>query len=70
MVDKTGHNTLWVLASCAVALASHAAMLFTFINSFIPVIALAASLALLATALWPMVSDLVPQHQISTAYGL
>lgn len=70
LVDRTGHNTIWVISSCVLAIISHVLMLFTFLNSFIPVIMLAVSLAILATALWPMVSELVPSHQLGTAYGL
>ncbi len=70
IVDKTGRNTLWVVISAVIAILSHFMLLFTFINSFLPVITLAISLAILATSLWPMVSDLVPNHQLGTAYGL
>lgn len=45
-------------------------MLFTFVNSFIPVVVLALSLSIVATTLWPMVSDLVPQSKLGSAYGM
>jgi len=49
---------------------AHGLLMFTFINSFIPVILLGASLSLLAVSLWPMVSIIIPKHQLATAYGL
>ena len=70
VVDRTGHNTLWVVSACVVALAAHSVMLFTFVNSFVPVIVLALSLSVIATALWPMVSDLVPLNKLGSAYGM
>ena len=49
---------------------AHCMLMFTFINSFVPVLLLGASLSLMAVALWPMVSIIIPKHQLATAYGL
>lgn len=70
IIDRTGYNTLWLIASCFIALGAHSVMLFTFVNSFIPVTVLALSLSIVATTLWPMVSDLVPQSKLGSAYGM
>jgi len=70
IVDRTGYKTIWIILAALVALAAHSTMLFTFVNAFVPVITLALSLSIIATALWPMVSDLVPLNKLGSAYGL
>lgn len=70
LVDRTGYNTLWAIVSLILAIISHCLLMFTFINSFVPVLLLGASLSLMAVALWPMVSIIIPKHQLATAYGL
>ena len=37
-IDKTGRNIVWVFAGCAITLACHAALAFTFINPFISMV--------------------------------
>ncbi|GAB6020184.1 hypothetical protein CHUAL_002904 [Chamberlinius hualienensis] len=49
---------------------SHALMAFTFLNPFVAMVIMGTAYSLLASALWPMVSLLVPQHQLGTAYGV
>ena len=70
IVDRTGYKTILIILAALVALAAHSTMLFTFVNAFVPVITLALSLSIIATALWPMVSDLVPLNKLGSAYGL
>jgi MFS family permease len=70
IVDRTGYKTIWIILAALVALAAHSTMLFTFVNAFVPVITLALSLSIIATSLWPMVSDLVPLNKLGSAYGL
>ena len=70
IVDRTGYKTICIILAALVALAAHSTMLFTFVNAFVPVITLALSLSIIATALWPMVSDLVPLNKLGSAYGL
>ncbi|MCL4118144.1 UNVERIFIED_CONTAM: hypothetical protein GTU68_061464 [Idotea baltica] len=69
VVDKTGRNIMWVFISILVTIGSHAMMTFTFINPFIPMTILGMAYSLLASSLWPMVSLIVPEYQLGTAYG-
>ncbi|ROT67504.1 hypothetical protein C7M84_014409 [Penaeus vannamei] len=62
IVDRLGRNILWVFIAVLVSFAplpSHGAM---------SVLGLAYSL--LASALWPMVSLIIPEHQLGSAYGM
>lgn len=69
MVDKIGRNVIWVLCAVVTTLAAHMMMAFTFWNPWIAMSLLGVSYSLLACALWPMVSFVVPKHQLGTAYG-
>ncbi|CAF0723161.1 unnamed protein product [Brachionus calyciflorus] len=70
IVDSTGYNLYWVIFSIVLALASHIILLFSFVNSFIPVLMMGTSLSLLYASLWPMVSLIVAKNKLGTAYGL
>lgn len=70
IVDLTGYNLYWIVLSLVTATAAHAVFMFTFINSFVPVVMLGMSLSLIYASLWPMVSVIVSNHQLATAYGL
>jgi MFS family permease len=44
-------------------------MAYTFINPYIIMSVLGVAYSMLAASLWPMVSLVVPDHQLGTAYG-
>ncbi|XP_031573119.1 major facilitator superfamily domain-containing protein 1-like [Actinia tenebrosa] len=69
MVDRTGKNIFWVLLAILLSLAAHAMVAFTFWNPFIAMSILGVGYSLLACALWPLVSLVVPEYQLGTAYG-
>ncbi|XP_014324962.2 major facilitator superfamily domain-containing protein 1 isoform X2 [Xiphophorus maculatus] len=69
IVDKTGRNIGWVFAAVIATLCAHMMLAFTFWNPWIAMSLLGVSYSLLACALWPMVSFVVPEHQLGTAYG-
>lgn len=70
LIDYTRHNVIWVLASILTTLASFIFMLIPSITPWIPVITLGLGYALLACAMWPMVSFLVEEKQLGSAYGV
>ncbi|KAG5269788.1 hypothetical protein AALO_G00206150 [Alosa alosa] len=69
MVDRTGKNVLWVACAILATLAAHMMLAFTFWNPWIAMSLMGLAYSLLACALWPMVSFVVPEHQLGTAYG-
>lgn len=69
-VDIVGYNLYCVLASFVMVLCGHLIFMFTYVNSFVPVVILGLSLSLIYASLWPMVSMVVPNNQLATAYGL
>jgi hypothetical protein len=69
-VDKTGRNVLWVFVAVLVTIAAHALLAFTFLNPYLAMTIMGLSYSLLASALWPMVGLVVPDHQLGTAYGM
>ena len=70
LVDRTGFNVIWAIISLVTGILSHGLLMFTDLNVFVPVLLLGSSLSLMAVALWPMVSIIIPKHQLATAYGL
>ncbi|XP_062409222.1 major facilitator superfamily domain-containing protein 1 [Sardina pilchardus] len=69
LVDRTGRNVLWVACAILATLTAHMMLAFTFWNPWIAMCLMGLAYSLLACALWPMVSFVVPEHQLGTAYG-
>ncbi|XP_012693884.2 major facilitator superfamily domain-containing protein 1 [Clupea harengus] len=69
IVDRTGKNVLWVAFAIVGTLAAHMMLAFTFWTPWIAMCLMGGTYSLLACALWPMVSFVVPEHQLGTAYG-
>ncbi|CAH1780917.1 unnamed protein product [Owenia fusiformis] len=70
LVDKTGLNIFWVIVGVVTTAGCHACMAFTFINPYVPMVTMGVAYSILASALWPMVAFIVPEHQLGTAYGI
>jgi nitrate/nitrite transporter NarK len=70
LIDMTGRNVIWVFAATVVPLASHAMLAFSFINPWVAMVLMGVGYSVLACALWPMVSLVIPEHQLGTAYGI
>ena len=45
-------------------------IIFVFIFSFVFQSVMGLAYSVLASALWPMVAMVVPEHQLGTAYGM
>jgi MFS family permease len=70
MIDKLGRNLLWVLAAVFLTGLSHALLAFTFINPWFAMVTMGVSYSMLASALWPMVSLVIEERQLGSAYGI
>lgn len=70
LVDKVGRNLVFLLIAGILVMISHMLMAVTFINLWIPMIALGFGYSIMCSALWPLVAIVVPQHQLGTAYGV
>lgn len=70
LIDKTGKNIFWVIAGIAITLGCHALLAFTFITPYLGMVVMGLAYSVLASALWPQVSLIIPNHQIATAYGI
>lgn len=70
VVDKTGWNVFWVLVSISFTIGAHSLLAFTFWNPFYAMTILGLAYSMCASALWPMISLVIPQYQLGTAYGV
>jgi MFS family permease len=70
LVDRTGRNVFYVFLSILVTIAAHALLAFTFLNPYIGMCIMGLAYSMLASALWPMVSLVLPEHHLGTAYGM
>ncbi|VVC46403.1 Hypothetical protein CINCED_3A018551, partial [Cinara cedri] len=70
VIDKTGRNLFWVFLSILGTLVSHMILTFTFVNPYIAMFIMGLSYSMLASALWPLIALIIPEHQIGTAYGI
>lgn len=70
LIDSIRYNVAWVGLSILLTSAAFLIMLVTSITPWIPVILIGLGYALLACALWPLVSYLVPESNLGFAYGV
>lgn len=70
MIDKTGRNLFWVFLSINVTVVAHMLLAFTQINPYYAMVTMGLSYSVLASALWPLVALVIPEHQLGTAYGI
>lgn len=70
LVDKVGKNLYFLLIASVLVMLSHLVLALTFINLWIPMIALGIGYSIMCSALWPLVALAVPQQQLGTAYGV
>jgi nitrate/nitrite transporter NarK len=73
LVDKTGLNLFWLNLGILLTLGAHAMLAFLPALPWLPYMAMVlmgVAYSLLACALWPLVSFIVPEHQLGTAYGI
>ena len=73
LVDKAGLNLFWLNLGILLTLGAHAMLAFLGTAVWIPYLAMVLmglAYSLLACALWPLVSFIVPEHQLGTAYGM
>ena len=73
LVDRTGLNLVWLNLGILLTLGAHAMLAFLGTAQWLPYLAMVVmgvAYSLLACALWPLVSFIVPEHQLGTAYGM
>ncbi|CAH1397376.1 unnamed protein product [Nezara viridula] len=70
LVDKTGWNLFWVFISICSTIGAHSLLAFTFINPYYAMVLLGVAYSMCAGALWPMVSMVIPEYQLGSAYGV
>lgn len=70
LVDRTGRNVFYVFISILVTIGAHGILAFTFLNPYVGMCIMGLSYSMLASALWPMVALVIPEHQLGTAYGM
>ncbi|XP_021961117.1 major facilitator superfamily domain-containing protein 1 isoform X2 [Folsomia candida] len=70
LVDRTGRNVFYVFISILVTIGAHGILAFTFLNPYVGMCIMGLSYSMLASALWPMVALVIPEHQLGTAYGI
>lgn len=73
LVDRTGLNLVWLNLGILLTLGAHAMLAFLSTAQWLPYLAMVVmgvAYSLLACALWPLVSFIVPEHQLGTAYGM
>ncbi|RZB39821.1 major facilitator superfamily domain-containing protein 1 [Asbolus verrucosus] len=70
LVDKVGKNVSWIIFAISLTIGSHALLGFTNITPYVGVVFLSIAYSWLASSLWPLVSLIVPEYQLGTAYGV
>ena len=68
-IDRIGRNVSFVFFSVLITLIGHSILGFTHLNPYFGIVPMGLGYSLLASALWPMVSLIVPLHRQGTAFG-
>ncbi|XP_030241384.1 major facilitator superfamily domain-containing protein 1 [Drosophila navojoa] len=69
IIDRVGRNVSWVFVATVATIVAHLLLTFTHMNPYIGMSIMGLSYSMLAASLWPMVSLIVPEYQLGTAYG-
>lgn len=69
IMDRVGRNILFVFVAVMSTMVGHGLLAFTFVNPYIGVTVMGLSYSLLASSLWPMITFVIPQNQLGTAFG-
>ncbi|KAL3280709.1 hypothetical protein HHI36_003945 [Cryptolaemus montrouzieri] len=71
IIDRTGRNLLWIITGVSLTMVAHACLtFFTWINPYISMSCMGIAYSILASSLWPLISLVIPEHQLGTAYGV
>lgn len=70
IIDKTGRNVCWIFCAICSTIAAHSLLAFTLLNPYIGMVLMGLSYSMLAASLWPLVSLIIPEYQLGTAYGM
>ncbi|CAB0040141.1 unnamed protein product [Trichogramma brassicae] len=70
VVDKMGKNIFWVVLSITGSLIAHGLLAFTYVSPYVCMVILGLSYSMLASGLWPLITLVIPDHQLGTAYGI
>ncbi|CAG9813926.1 unnamed protein product, partial [Phaedon cochleariae] len=69
IIDKTGMNIFWICFGVCATIGSHILLGFTMLNPYVGIVLMGISYSCLASSLWPLVSLIIPDYQLGTAYG-
>ena len=70
LIDRTGRNICWVLLAVAISLFCHCLLCISWFSPYIPMVLLGLAYSILASALWSLVSLIVAEAQMATAFGI
>jgi MFS family permease len=69
-IGQLGRNVTFVLLAVLASWTSHALMAFTTLNPWYAMALLGVGYSVLACTVWPMISLVIPENQLGTAYGI
>lgn len=70
LIDKLGMNIYWIILGTSGTILAHVLLGFTTLNAYIAIVIMGMAYSILASSLWPLVSLIIPEYQLGTAYGV
>ncbi|KAG5897440.1 hypothetical protein JTB14_002701 [Gonioctena quinquepunctata] len=70
IIDKIGMNVTWISVGVSVTMGAHALLAFTSLSPYVGIAFMGMAYSILASSLWPLVSMIIPEYQLGTAYGV
>uniref|UniRef100_A0A0A9YJY8 Lysosomal dipeptide transporter MFSD1 n=1 Tax=Lygus hesperus TaxID=30085 RepID=A0A0A9YJY8_LYGHE len=70
LVDRTGWNVFWVFVATLGTIGAHSLLAFSYLSPYYAIVLLGLAYSMCASALWPMISLVVPEYQLGSAFGV
>ncbi|XP_034482411.1 major facilitator superfamily domain-containing protein 1-like [Drosophila innubila] len=69
IIDKLGRNLIWIFSATATTIVAFLLLFFTELSPYKTILKMALFYSVMASSVLPMVSLIIPEHQLGTAYG-
>ncbi|CAH0557139.1 unnamed protein product [Brassicogethes aeneus] len=69
-IDKTGRNIIFIVTAICATIVAHSLIAWSTFNPYYGMCLMGIAYSALASSLWPLVSLIIPEYQLGTAYGV
>lgn len=70
VIDLFGKNSSWLVISVIGSSVARVLLSFTNVSPLFCMVIMGLSISIFVTSSWPMIAQVMPVHQLGTAYGM